>query len=106
MLRGGPAPGGSSLAHALAFTRGLLRADRFGRRHDQARFLTLMLFLFGDQSAELRAHEGLEEGAALQVGAVAQTRSRGSGRGGEFRATGAGEVIGGVLQVTAQADAD
>src|SRR5580765_5783244 len=64
-----------------------------------------MLFLLGDDRAELRAHEGLEEGDALQVRAVAEASRGGGNRGGLIAPSGAREIVSGVFQMAAQTNA-
>src|ERR1700722_18120679 len=76
----------------------LLRAHRFGRRHDEARFFARALLLLGEDRPQLRANQRLEESDAAHVGGVAQTRGgrRGPSRG--FAPPASRHVVGDILE--------
>src|SRR5208337_3864516 len=91
------------LAPALARAAALLvLAHRLRRRRDQARFLALLLFLCGENSAQAGADELLEERDAFQVGAVAKTRGGGRRPSRRGAAAGAREIVGGILETAAR----
>src|ERR1700732_5024519 len=63
-------------SHALACpcSRGLPRAHRLGRCHDEARFLLLLFLLFDQQRTQLRAHKVHEKWNAPEFRAIADFR--------------------------------